>query len=168
MQSDDPGVAAPAMREDQAGEALPPERLAHLAAVVDTSSDAILSKTLEGIITSWNASAERIFGYTADEIIGQSIRRLIPEDLQAEEDDILAKLRAGILIDHYETVRIAKDGRRLDVSLSISPVKNAEGRIVGASKIARDVTARKQADEELAAARAKFESVFNQSGIFAA
>ena len=99
-------------------------------------------------------------------MVGQSIRRLIPDDLQAEEDEILAKLRAGILIDHYETVRLTKEGRRLDVSLSISPIKNSEGRVVGASKIARDITARKQAEEELVAARAKFESVFSQSGIF--
>jgi PAS domain S-box-containing protein len=143
------------------------DRLAHLAAVVDASSDAILSKTLDGTVTSWNASAQRIFGYTADEMIGQSIRRLIPDDLQSEEDEILAKLRAGIFIDHYETVRMTKDRRRLDVSLSISPVKNSDGVIVGASKIVRDITARKQADEELRAARAKFESVFNQSGLFA-
>jgi PAS domain S-box-containing protein len=158
-------------KERTNGPAGPPtpeaERFAHLAAVVDASSDAILSKTLEGIITSWNASAERIFGYTAGEIVGQSIRKLIPEELQDEEDVILANLRAGRYIEHYETVRLTKDGRRLDVSLSISPVKNAEGQIVGASKIVRDITARKLADEQLRAATAKFESVFNQSGIFA-
>ena len=142
-------------------------RLAHLAAVIDASSDAILSKTLDGVITSWNASAERIFGYTADEIIGRSIRLLIPEERQAEEDDILANLRAGRFIEHYETVRLTKDGTRLDVSLSISPVRDESGTIVGASKIVRDITQRKRADEALIAAIAKFESVFNQSGIFA-
>ena len=143
------------------------ERLAHLAAVVDTSSDAILSKTLEGVITSWNTSAERMFGYTAAEAVGRNIRMLIPDELQSEEDEILEQLRADRLIEHYETVRLTKDGRRLDVSLSISPVKNERGEIVGAAKIARDVTARKRADEALRAATAKFESVFNQSGIFA-
>jgi len=148
-------------REEERG------RLAHLAAVIDASGDAILSKTLEGVITSWNASAERIFGYTADEIVGRNIRLLIPEDRQAEEDDILAKLRAGRFIEHYETVRLTKDGTRLDVSLSISPVKDETGTIVGASKIVRDITQRKRADEALIAAVAKFESVFNQSGIFA-
>ena len=152
---------------DPQGLCMSEERVAHLAAVVDASSDAILSKTLEGIITSWNASAERMFGYTADEIVGKSIRKLIPAELQDEEDVILANLRAGRYIEHYETVRLTKDGRPLDVSLSISPVKNAEGQIVGAAKIVRDITARKQADENLRAATAKFESVFNQSGIFA-
>ena len=143
------------------------ERSAHLAAVVDASSDAILSKTLAGVITSWNASAERIFGYTAEEIVGTNIRRLIPDERQAEEDEILARLRKGEYIDHYETVRVTKDGRPLDVSLSISPITDLSGQIIGASKIIRDVTARKEADEALAAATAKFESVFNQSGIFA-
>lgn len=141
--------------------------LAYLAAVVNTSADAIVSKSLDGTVTSWNASAERIFGYTAGEIVGKNIRLLIPADLHAEEDEILAKLRAGIHIEHYETVRVAKDGRQLDVSLSISPIKDQTGRIVGAAKIARDITARKQAEEVLAATNAKFESVFNQSGIFA-
>src|SRR5215467_9045614 len=98
------------------------DELGYLAAVVATSSDAILSKSLDGTITSWNASAARIFGFTADEMVGQSIRRLIPDELQAEEDEILAQLRAGRFIDHFETVRMTKDGRRLDVSLSISPI----------------------------------------------
>jgi PAS domain S-box-containing protein len=161
MASNDPMTSSAAERARSA------ERVAYLAAVVDTSSDAILSKALDGTITSWNASAERIFGFTAEEMIGQNIRRLIPAELQAEEDEILAKLRAGLFIDHFETVRMTKDGRRLNVSLSISPIRNAEGEVVGAAKIARDITARKEADEQLAAATAKFESVFNQSGIFA-
>jgi PAS domain S-box-containing protein len=143
------------------------DQLAYLAAVVDASSDAILSKNLDGTITSWNASATRIFGFTADEMVGQNIRRLIPPELQSQEDGILAALRAGRFIDHFETVRMTKDGRRLDVSLSISPIRNVAGEIVGAAKIARDITARKQADDALAASIAKFESVFNQSGIFA-
>jgi PAS domain-containing protein len=99
-------------------------------------------------------------------MVGQNIRRLIPAELQSEEDEILARLRAGRFIDHLETVRMTKDGRRLHVSLSISPIRNSAGEIVGAAKIARDITARKVADE-LTAATAKFESVFNQAGIFA-
>ena len=142
-------------------------RIAHLAAVVDASSDAILSKSLDGTIRSWNASAERIFGYTAEEMVGRNIRLLIPDERQAEEDEILARLRRGDYIEHYETVRLTKDGRPLEVSLSISPIRDASGQITGASKIVRDISARKQAEEALAAANAKFESVFNQSGIFA-
>ncbi len=144
------------------------ERLAYLAAVVEASSDAILSKSLDGTVTSWNASAERIFGFTADEMVGQNIRRLIPPELQTEEDEIVAKLRAGQFIDHFETVRMTKSGSRLQVSLSISPITDGRGEVVGAAKIARDVTSRKQADALLVATTAKFESVFNQSGIFAA
>ena len=106
-------------------------------------------------------------GIGLDEILGRNIRTLIPAELQAEEDEILARLRAGEYIEHYETVRLTKDGRRLDVSLSISPIKNRAGEVIGASKIARDITARKLAEEQLLAATAKFESVFNQSGTFA-
>ncbi len=142
------------------------EQLAYLAAVVDTSTDAIISKSLDGSITSWNASAERMFGYRAEEMIGQNIRLLIPPELQAEEDDILSRLRAGGHIDHYETVRLTKAGERLYVSLSISPIRH-RGAIVGAAKIVRDITSRRQAEDELLATTAKFESVFNQSGIFA-
>src|SRR5262249_16753640 len=93
-----------------------------LAALVESADDAIVSKTLEGIVTSWNVSAERLFGYSAQEMIGQSIRRLIPADRQPEEDQILASIRAGKRVEHFETVRIAKDGRTLDVSLTISPI----------------------------------------------
>ena len=143
------------------------EQLAYLAAVVDTSNDAIVSKSLDGTITSWNASAERVFGYRAEEIIGRNVRTLIPAELQAEEDDILAQIRAGGYIEHYETVRLKKHGQRFDVSLSISPIKNQAGRVIGAAKIVRDITARRQAEDELIATTAKFQSVFNQSGIFA-
>ena len=119
---------------------------ARLAAIVVSSDDAIIGKTLEGRITSWNASATRIFGYQADEMIGQSITRIIPPELQEEEDQILAKLKRGEHIEHYETVRVAKDGRRLDISLSVSPLLDRAGRIIGASKIARDITEKRRAE----------------------
>ncbi len=113
-----------------------------LAAVVESSDDAIVTKDLNGIITSWNAAAQRMFGYTADEAIGRSIRMLIPDELQGEEDVVLAKIRAAERIDHYETIRQRKDGTRLNVSLTVSPLRNERGEIVGASKVARDVTER--------------------------
>jgi PAS domain S-box-containing protein len=113
-----------------------------LAAIVESSDDAIVTKDLDGIITSWNRSAERIFGYTAEEAIGRSIRMLIPAELQSEEDMVLARIRAGDKIDHYETVRQRKDGTRLSISLTVSPLRNDKGEIVGASKIARDITER--------------------------
>ena len=125
------------------------EAQAHLAAIVTSSNDAIVSKTLDGIITSWNMGAERMFGFTAEEITGQSIRRLIPPDLQDEEDRILAKVRAGEHLQHYETVRLTKDGRRVPVSLTISPIKDEAGKIIGASKVARDITEQKRAEENL-------------------
>jgi PAS domain S-box-containing protein len=119
---------------------------AQLAAIVDSASDAIIAKTLEGIVTSWNAAAERLFGYAAHEMIGQSIRRVIPADRQHEEDMILQRIAAGESIEHYDTVRVAKDGRTIDVSLTISPVRNIGGQIIGASKISRDITERKRTE----------------------
>ena len=112
-----------------------------LAAIVESSDDAIISKTLDGIITSWNGGATRLFGYSAAEIVGQSILKLIPPELHPEEREILAKLRAGKRIEHYETHRVAKDGSLVEVSLTVSPVRDANGEIVGASKIARDIGA---------------------------
>lgn len=120
---------------------------ARLAAIVASSDDAIISKTLEGRITSWNAGASRIFGYAPEEMIGQPIRRIIPPELQHEEDEILAKLRRGERIDHYDTIRITKDGRRIDISLTVSPLRDRAGTIVGASKVARDITERKRSEE---------------------
>ena len=120
-----------------------------LAAIVDSSDDAIVGKDLNSIITSWNKGAERVFGYSADEMIGTSVMRLIPPDLQWQEKDILARLSRGDRYDHFETVRVAKDGRKLDVSLTISPIKDANGTVVGASKIARDITDRKLAERAL-------------------
>jgi len=125
------------------------EKAAHLAAIVQLSSDAIISKDLNGIITSWNAGAEAIFGYSATEMIGTSITRLIPDERHAEESMILSCIREGKNFEHYETVRVAKDGRRLDVSVSISPLRNQQQQIVGASKIARDVSQRKQMERAL-------------------
>lgn len=125
-----------------------------LAAIVESSDDAIISKDLNGVITSWNKSAERLFGYTAAEAVGQSITMLIPSERLDEETRILAALRTGQRVDHFETVRVRKDGSRLHVSLTISPVKDASGRIVGASKVARDITAWKQQEAALRQANA--------------
>ena len=122
-----------------------------LAAIVEASDDAIVSKSLDGVIRTWNGGAERMFGYTAGEAVGRPITLIIPPERFDEEARILSRLRGGERIDHYETVRVAKDGRRLDVSLSISLVRDAAGRIVGAAKVARDITARKQADATLVA-----------------
>jgi PAS domain S-box-containing protein len=127
----------------------------YLAAIVRGSDDAIVGKTLDGIITSWNPAAERIFGYSADEVIGQSITVIVPVDRRGEEADVLARLRRGETIDHFETVRIAKDGRAVDISLTVSPIRDAGGRIIGASKIARDITEAKRADAARQAAEAE-------------
>jgi PAS domain S-box-containing protein len=120
-----------------------------LAAIVASSDDAIISKTLDGTITSWNAAAERMFGYTPDDIIGQSILTLIPADRRSEEDEIIAKLRNGQRVEHYETQRQRKEGALIDVSLTVSPIRDFDGRIVGASKISRDITDRKRSQEML-------------------
>jgi PAS domain S-box-containing protein len=122
-----------------------------LSAIVESSHDAIVSKTLDGIITSWNPAAEKMFGYTAAEAIGESIRLIIPAELQAEEDYVLSQIRRGQKVDHFETVRQTKDGRRLDISLTVSPIRNALGDVVGASKIARDITDRRRLEALLAA-----------------
>ena len=119
-----------------------------LAAIVESSDDAIISKTLDGVILTWNQGAERIFGYTADEIVGRPITILIPPDHLDEEPMILERLRRGEHIDHYQTVRRRKDGTLIDVSLSVSPVRNAAGEIVGASKIARDITESRRMQSE--------------------
>src|SRR5215467_5284027 len=120
-----------------------------LAAIVESSEDAIISKTLDGIITSWNAAAQRIFGYTVEEAVGQPVAILLPPDVLPEENGILETLRTGKRIEHYETVRVTKAGKRVNVSLTISPIKDSRGKIVGASKIVRDITERKLAEEAL-------------------
>jgi len=119
-----------------------------LAAIVDSSDDAIVSKDLNGIVMSWNRAAEAMFGYTADEMVGQSIRKLLPADRQSEEDHVLSRIRRGERIDHYETIRQRKNGELLPVSLTVSPILSADGIVIGASKIARDVTERVKTDEE--------------------
>jgi PAS domain S-box-containing protein len=122
---------------------------AYLAAIVESSDDAIISKDLNGVVTSWNRGAEAIFGYRAEEVVGRHISVLFPPDRLAEEDDILARLRRGDRVDHFETVRRRKDGYDIDVSLTISPVRDAAGRVVGVSKIARDITEKKRAEAAL-------------------
>ncbi|MBC9929489.1 PAS domain S-box protein [Chitinophaga qingshengii] len=133
--------------------------MARLAAIVEGSDDAIISKTLEGIITSWNPGAEKLFGYTAGEAVGQSIMMLIPPDRAQEEVEIIDRLRRGVKIEHFETKRRTKDGRLLDISLTVSPLKDARGRIVGASKIARDVTEQKKLFSALQESEARYMQV---------
>jgi PAS domain S-box-containing protein len=146
---------APSLTSSAAGlEELPllrqeAERVASLlSAIVDSSDDAIVSKNLDGIITSWNKSAERLFGWTAQEVIGRSINVIIPSDRREEERNILEHLRRGERVDHFETVRIRKDGSTLDISLTISPVKDRTGRVIGASKVERDISERKRMELE--------------------
>ena len=120
----------------------------YLAAIVESSHDAILSKDLDGTITSWNRGAERLFGYTAEEVVGKPVTLLFPADRVAEEAVILGRLRRGEQIDHYETVRRRRDGSLVDISLTVSPIRNSSGRVVGASKIARDITDTRRAVEQ--------------------
>ena len=119
-----------------------------LASIVDSSEDAIISKDLDGIITSWNLAAEHIFGYSADEMIGKSVRVLIPADRHDEEDEVLARIRAGHRVEHFETLRRRKDGSLIPVSLTVSPIRRADGMVIGASKIARDITDKQRAELE--------------------
>ncbi len=145
-----------------------------LAAIVDFSDDAVISKRLDGTITSWNKAAERMFGYTAEEAIGQHITLIIPPDRRNEETAIIERLKRGERIEHFETVRVRKNGTLIDISLTISPMKDEAGAIVGASKFARDITDRKQVEErerrmkeQAIAATAKFRAVFEQTPVFA-
>jgi PAS domain S-box-containing protein len=132
-----------------------------LSAIIDSSDDAIISKDLNGIVTSWNKGAERLFGYTAAEMIGQPITILIPIDRQDEEPKILNRLGRGERVDHFQTVRKRKDGSLLDISLTISPVRDIHGKIVGASKIARDITQHKRTEEALLASESRFRQLAN-------
>jgi PAS domain S-box-containing protein len=145
-----------------------------LASIIESSDDAILSKSLDGTIQSWNAAAERLFGYTAAQAVGRHISLIIPRDRIDEEDRIIASLKRGERIDHFETERVRSDGRRLLVSLTISPIKDDEGRVIGASKIVRDVTEQRQLEQrerqllaEAAEANAKFQAFFEQGALFA-
>ncbi len=119
-----------------------------LAAIVDSADDAIVSKDLQGIIVSWNPAAERMFGWTAAEVVGRSIKIIIPEEYLPEEDYVLSRVRQGLGVDHYETVRQRKDGSRIDISLTVSPIRTPEGAIIGASKIARDISEQKRLRHE--------------------
>jgi PAS domain S-box-containing protein len=134
-----------------------------LVALIESSDDAIIGKTLDGVITSWNRGAERLFGYRAEEIMGQSVTKLIPEDRQEEESQILARLRLGERIDHFETVRRRKDGHLADVSVRISPILDETGRVAGASKIVRDISERKRAEQGLRDSRARFEGLIDSA-----
>lgn len=138
-----------------------------LAAIVTASDDAIVSKLLDGTILSWNTGAERLFGYSAEEAIGQSINLIIPEHLRDEERSILNRLRHGERIEHFETMRVAKDGRQLEISLTVSPVRNETGKIVGASKVARDITEQKRIQAALAASEERFRELANNIDQFA-
>jgi PAS domain S-box-containing protein len=152
---------------------------ARLAAIVESSQDAVISKDLDGVVTSWNQGAQRLFGYAADEIIGAPITRIIPPERLPEEEAVLERIRKGEAIAHFDTVRVAKDGSAVDVSVAVSPIKDAAGRIVGASKIARDIRERRRADllrdellsreqvalEEAMSARDRLEFLANVSGL---
>src|SRR5262249_51303907 len=127
------------------------DALGRLAAIVEDADDAILSKNLDGIIASWNPAAERMFGYTAAEAVSQPITIVVPDERRSEEDMVLSRIRRGESVDHFETVRQTKDGRRIDVSLTVSPIRDSSGRIIGASNITRDISERKRLEADRAA-----------------
>ncbi|HEX8720649.1 MAG TPA: PAS domain S-box protein, partial [Pyrinomonadaceae bacterium] len=169
MPDETPEVSSAAASDDGASlleRPRSPEMAAYwLAAVVDSADDAIITKTLEGVITSWNPGARRVFGYTADEAIGRPVTMLIPEEHIDEEPHILSRIRAGERVEHYETVRRRKDGSLVDISLTVSPIRTADGTIIGASKIARDISARRRAERELNQSRGQLETVFNNATV---
>jgi len=136
-----------------------------LAAIVEYSEDAIIGKNLDGVVTSWNAGAEKIFGYTAEEMVGSPFSQLIPPDRQGEEEMILARIQGGESVQHFETVRRKKNGGLIDVSVTVSPIKDAAGKIIGASKVARDITERKQVETALRRSEAQLNFALQTSGI---
>lgn len=148
---------------DRIDVAVSEESAALLAAIVTSSSDAILSKRLDGTITSWNESAECLFGYSARDIIGRSIRKLIPGDRQGEEDEFLARIARGERIRHYETIRLHKNNKPIEVSITISPMRNTVGTVIGASSIARDITGRKLAGRALQQRSTEFEALLTST-----
>jgi len=152
-------VAEPgAARDGSSAEATDDALNARLASIIESSDDAIASKDLAGIITSWNVGAERLFGYSKKEVLGKPMAILIPPERAAEESEILARIARGESTDHFETVRVRKDGQFIHVSVTISPIRDSRGAIVGASKIARDITERKRAEEANARLAAIVES----------
>ena len=167
----DPPPNQPASTPQVSGENLPGKEAAaadptldsRLAAIIESSDDAIVSKSLQGIIRTWNKGAERIFGWKSEEVVGKAINIIIPPDRQGEEPQILARLARGERVDHFETVRMTRDGKLIDVSVTISPIRNSAGRIVGASKIARDITLQKQFQRELRQAKEAAESARSEA-----
>lgn len=157
-------VAASKIVRDISGEKRARSAQVYLAAIVESSEDAILAKDLNGIIQSCNPSAERLFGYTRSELVGQSVRMLIPPDRQSEEDALLGRIRAGQRTEHFETVRLAKDGHLIDISLSVSPIRDESGAIIGASKIVRDISEQKRLARELAAQQEWFRVTLGSIG----
>ncbi len=143
---DEPKAEMPSARAFENAHALVQARL---AAIVESSDDAILSKTLDGTIQTWNSGAERLFGYSANEAVGRHITLIIPRDRYDEESEIISRIGAGERVEHFETIRVAKDGTQIDISLTVSPIRDASGRIVGASKVARDISDRKHTESLL-------------------
>jgi PAS domain S-box-containing protein len=139
------------------------QRMRELVAIVESSDDAIVGKTLEGVVTSWNQGAQRLFGYRAEEMIGQPISRLIPEERLGEETQILARLRRGERVEHFETIRRRKDGTLVDVSVSIAPIVDQTGHVLGASKIARDISERKRAELDRQESQRRFEGIVDSA-----
>src|SRR6202034_3982400 len=137
------------MKESEKALEVSSKHAGELGAIVESSDDVILSKDLNGIITSWNDAAVRVFGYTAEEMIGSSILKIIPEHLHSDEKIIIENIRAGRRVEHFETVRMTKSGRLIDVSVTVSPVRDEHGKVVGASKILRDITGRKRLEKSL-------------------